>query len=386
MRIGASLLISVTFSEAILKGANRYHIENLTIKNLLFGLTPFGKFKVQKKASRILLASDDFDREKVKSAALKVFGIDYISFPISVAPNIKEIENAVLENSSDLVGHTICVETKRSDKSFPMKSQEINAAVGAVLVKKGCKVDLENPEKIIYVDVIPGEVLICFDKFKGFGGMPVGSSGKVLSLLSGGIDSPVSSLLMMKRGCMVDLLHLHSFPSNNHAKKSKIIQLANRIREFSPVKQKLFLVPYEEFYKATLKIDSKIELVIFRRFILHLVNRLARKYKYKGAVTGDSLGQVASQTLDNLFATDEAAQLPVFRPLISFNKQEIVDLAKKVGTFEISIQPYKDCCSLVATKSPSTNVWLDDAKKVEKEIDMDSIVDKTIEQIEIVEI
>ncbi|MFH1520480.1 MAG: tRNA uracil 4-sulfurtransferase ThiI [Candidatus Micrarchaeota archaeon] len=380
------LFISATFSEAILKGGNRRLIENRTIANLRSALLPHGNFDIRKKASRILISCDNLDREIVKYAILKVFGIDHISFPVSIPSNIKDIETSVLLNSHELIGHKIKVVTKRADKSFPMKSQEVSAYIGKVLVDKGCTVDLKNPEKTIFIDILPNETLIYFDKFKGFGGNPVGSSGKVLSLLSGGIDSPVSSLLMMKRGCNVDYLHIHQFPENKQVLDSKIIQILKKLREYSPAKFKLFIVPYTEFYKATLKINPKLELVIFRRFLFHLSNNLARKYRYKGVVTGDSLGQVASQTIDNLFTTDEAANLPVYRPLISFNKQEIIDLAMKIDTFSLSIESYKDCCSLVAHKNPNTKVWIQDAKNIEQEINIERIVEKTIEQIEIVEI
>ena len=334
----------------------------------------------------MILHCEKFDRQKAADAISKVFGVDYFSFPFSCEPKVEKIQELILANSSSLIGRTIKVDTKRADKNFPLKSQELNAAIGKALVEKGCKVDLENPDQIIFIDILQDEALVYFEKIKCFGGLPVGASGKVLSLLSGGIDSPISSLLMMKRGCRVDFLHIHNFPTNKDAADSKIVRLAKKVNEYSPRGQKLFLIPYTEFYKATLNIDPKLELVIFRRFILHLANRLARRYRYKGIVTGDSLGQVASQTIDNLFATDEAAQPPVYRPLISFNKQEIVDLAMRVGTFSISIEPYKDCCSLVATKNPSTKVWIQDAKRIEQEIDIDKIVEKTLEQVEIVEI
>ncbi|MFH1784811.1 MAG: tRNA uracil 4-sulfurtransferase ThiI [Candidatus Micrarchaeota archaeon] len=381
-----SKFISITFSEAILKGGNRRSIENLTIHNVRNALARFGDFKVEKKASRGLLSCKNFDQKQIQKEILKVFGVDSVSFPHSIEPEVDKIREFILSNSADLIGHKIKVETKRADKSFPLMSQELNAVIGKALCENGCSVDLKNPEKTIFIDILPGQALVCFEKIKGFGGIPVGSSGKVLSLLSGGIDSPVSSLLMMKRGCFVDFLHIHNYPTNKDAINSKLFTLTKKINEFSPIKQRLFLAPYTEFYKSTLKIDSKLELVIFRRFLLHLANTLAKKHKYKGVVTGDSLGQVASQTMDNIFATDEAAKIPVFRPLISFNKQEIVDLAMKVGSFDISIKPYKDCCSLVAQKNPSTKVWLPAAKKIEEEINMEKIVEKTLEQIEIVDI
>jgi thiamine biosynthesis protein ThiI len=385
--LGVFLLrINVTFSEAMLKGGNRTAIENRTVRNLLVSLAGIGDFKAIKKYGRLVLTCEKFDMEAAKTAISRVFGIEYFSFSLSSEPKIKAITELVLANSVHLVGHKIKVDTKRADKGFSHTSQEVNAIVGKELVAKGCSVDLKNPEHVIFIDIMPDEALVYSEKIRCFGGLPVGASGKVLSLLSGGIDSPVSSLLMMKRGCNVDFLHFHNYPTNKEVLNSKMARLAKKIMEYSPVKQKFFIVPYTEFYKATMNIDQRLELVIFRRFILHLANKLARRYRYKGVVTGDSLGQVASQTAENLFATDEAANLPVYRPLISFNKQEIVDLAKKFGTFEVSIEPYKDCCSLVATKNPSTKVWLQAAKKIEEEIGIDKIVDRTLEQVEVLEI
>jgi thiamine biosynthesis protein ThiI len=278
------------------------------------------------------------------------------------------------------------VETKRSDKTFPLKSQQINEKVGAALVKAGCTVDLENPERTIFIDVLESEALISFEKIKGPGGLPVGSSGRMISLLSGGIDSPVSSWLMMKRGCEVDFLHLHQFPDNKDVGKSKMVRILRTLREYSPKKLRMFAVPYTEFYKKTLSMEPRNELVVFRRFIIHLANRLAKEHGYHGIITGDSIGQVASQTAENLLATDEASQLPVYRPLIGFNKQEIVDLAMKIGTYEASIEPYKDCCSLVAHKSPCTRVPLCIAKRMEDEIRIDEVVERSLKQIEIIEI
>ncbi|MFZ5501315.1 MAG: tRNA sulfurtransferase, partial [Candidatus Micrarchaeota archaeon] len=288
--------------------------------------------------------------------------------------------------ATELKGKKIRVSAKRSDKSFPMGSQDINRVIGASLVEAGCGVDLKNPEATVFIEILPGRALISTEKIRGPGGLPVGSSGKLLSLLSGGIDSPVSSWLMMKRGCTVDLLHLHQSPQNKDVLDTKMKGTVAAIARYSPKPMRFYAAPYTEFYKKSMEMRPRIELVLFRRFLLLLSNRLAKEHGYLGVVTGDSVGQVASQTLENLFATDEAASIPVYRPLSGLNKQEIIDLSLRIGTYDLSIQPYKDCCSLVANKNPSTKVPLDLAKEAEEEIGMDAIVEKTLEKTEIFDI
>ncbi len=381
------MLISISFSEVTTKGGNRRLFENQLMRNALASLAPLGSFTTQRRGGRILFSSGkELDEAAVKRALTRTFGIDNITLSIEAKPDIEDIGRVVLANSSDLINHSIRVEAKRSDKKFPLTSQQINETVGAALVNAGCTVDLENPEKTIFIDVLQSEVLISFEKVRGPGGLPVGSSGKMISLLSGGIDSPVSSWMMMKRGCEVDFLHLHQFADNNEVRKSKMIRILQTLREYSPKPLRMFAVPYTEFYKKTLSMEPRNELVVFRRFIMHLANALAKEHGYQGIITGDSIGQVASQTAENLLATNEASQLPVYRPLIGFNKQEIVDLAMKIGTFDISIEEYKDCCSLVATKSPCTRVPLSVAKRMEEEINIEEVVEKSLKQMELVEI
>ena len=376
-------MISIHFSEIILKGRNRSFFERLLLKNISSSLAHTGRFDITKKEGRILISGEAEDA--AKAVLMKTFGVDSVSLSIPVKPDVEDITSAVLSHSGRLVGKAIKVETKRVDKRFPLTSPRVNEIVGRALVDSGCRVDLENPEETVFIEILSDQALISFERHKGLRGLPVGSSGKVLSLLSGGIDSPVSSWLMMKRGCTVDLLHVHSFAANKDIHDSKIIGIIKTIQQYSPKKLRLFVVPYSEFYKKSLSLNPRSELVVFRRFLLHLANELAQKHGHKGIVTGDSIGQVASQTLDNIYATNEASQIPVFRPLVAFNKQEIVDLAIKIGTYDTSIEPYKDCCSLVAHKNPSTQVRLETAKKIEQEINIEDIVEKTLGLCDVLE-
>jgi thiamine biosynthesis protein ThiI len=376
-------MLNIHFSEIILKGRNRGSFERLLLQNISSSMAHLGKFDIVKKEGRILISAEDEGAARL--ALMKTFGIDSVSLSVQAKPDMDDIESVVLSHSKHLAGKKIKVETKRAYKKFPFTSPHVNVVVGKALVDAGCTVDLESPDETIFVEILSDRALVSFERHKGLGGLPVGASGKVLSLLSGGIDSPVSSWLMMKRGCTVDFLHMHSFAANKDIHDSKIAEIIKSIRQYSPARMRLFVAPYSEFYKKSISLDPKSELVVFRRFLLRLASRLARKHDYKGMVTGDSIGQVASQTLDNIFATDEASSIPVLRPLVAFNKQEIVDLAVRIGTYKSSIGPYKDCCSLVAHKSPSTGVRLETAKRIEQEMGIEEIVEKTLEQCDVLE-
>jgi thiamine biosynthesis protein ThiI len=376
-------VLSIACSEISLKGKNRPSFEHTLMHNMAQALSPLGRFSLVERGGRIIAAGKaDFDSEAAKRALSRTFGVDNVAVCLVAKPDIEDISRLALSFAPELAGHSMKVEAKRSDKRFPMTSQEVGRAIGALLVEKGCSVDLENPEKTLYVDILSDMALVYTQRVKGPAGLPVGSSGKVLSLLSGGIDSPVASWLMMKRGCQVDFLHVH----NGEAKDQKIIRIAEALRNYSPRKTKLVFAPYTEFYKKTMEVDPRYETIVFRRFLFRLASAFAAEHGHKAMVTGDSVGQVASQTVENIFATDSAADVPVFRPLVGFNKQEIIDLAIKIGTYDMSLEEYKDCCSLVSGRNPSTSVPLDIALRIEEQISMKDIVEKTLGQCETVEI
>ncbi len=373
------MLISLSCPEVAIKGGNRRAFEDRLQANIRRSLSGLGSFELHRRPGRLLVGSADADPEACKEALLRTFGIDTIAFCEKAEPDMAAIARAVSARLGELRGLTVRVEAKRSDKAFPLTSVEINREIGAVLSNGGCGIDLEKPQKTIYIDILKEEALISFGKLKGPGGLPAGSSGNVLSLLSGGIDSPVSSWMMMRRGCSVSLLHVHQ-QRPSEVMESKIARLVRRLSEWSPRKLTLHLAPYDEFYSATMGSDQRNELVLFRRFLFHLSNALAQEHGYLGVVSGDSIGQVASQTLQNIYAADEASRIPVFRPLAGMNKQEIVDTAERIGTFRDSIEPYKDCCSILSPLSPSTGVSLDDIRRIEEGIGMENIVRKTLEK------
>jgi len=375
-------IFNIHFGEIALKGKNRRIFEQKLIDNIK---SATGSKKIKSVHGRLLLYPENKDSEGIAKALEKTFGIEWFSESFYTGNSLEELSDVIIKGCKNLKESAIKLETKRSDKTYPLTSPEINQKVGLTLEKSGFKVDLKNPQKIIYIEILKDSAVISTDKKRGLGGLPVGSSGRVLSLLSGGIDSPVASWLMMKRGCTVDFLHLHAFPTNEKAMESKIIPLVKKLKEYHPPKIKLFLVPYGAFYEKSFEISPKNELVVFRRFILHIANRLAEKNGYLGFVTGDSIGQVASQTIENLYTTNEAADYPVYRPLIGYDKKEIIDLAERIGTYQISIEKYKDCCSLVAEKHPSTKVKLETARMIEKNIRIEEVVDKAIQNMSVVE-
>jgi thiamine biosynthesis protein ThiI len=373
------LLISIVYSEIMIKGGNRKSFEGVLVSNVTAALGKPGGLRIRRSPGRLIISCDALsDRNAAREALTRTFGVDYVSFPAEAKKDIGSIRDVALSSCGNLAGKAIKVDTKRSDKSFHMTSPEVNRVVGKAFVDAGCSVNLDNPEATISIEILPKMAMISTERHRGPGGLPVGSGGRVLSLLSGGIDSPVASWMMMRRGCTVDLLHVHSLPSNAEAIKSKMARIAAELGRHSPVPMRLFMAPYSEFYKKSMGLDPRIELVVFRRFLLGLASALAEEGGHLGIVTGDSVGQVASQTLENLFATDSAASMPVYRPLAGMNKQEIIDMSEKIGTYRASIEAYKDCCSLVAHRKPSTRVKRADAVAACDSIGLGEIVRKTI--------
>jgi thiamine biosynthesis protein ThiI len=376
-------LITIHYSEIALKGGNRPFFIDTLIKNIRYSLED-NLLDIESSESRIFLKVTD--KKLAFNQLSNVFGIANFSDSVRVSRDIEDITNAIKNRSHEFKDKTIKIHCARSDKKYPLTSPQINIRVGSSLEEAGFNIDLEAPQKIIHIQILRDSALVHFDKIPGMSGLPVGTSGSVLSLLSGGIDSPVSSWCMMRRGCKVDYLHVHASPTSSDVIDSKIPKVIEQLRKFHPQKSRLFIAPYHEFLKKTNSINPKAELVVFRRFIIRLASAIAKEHDQLGIVTGDNLGQVASQTLENLLATSNASDLPIYRPLITYDKQEIISLSKKIGTHDLSIEEYKDCCSLVAMKHPSTKVKLEVAQDIEEKIEIEKIVEKTMDQIEILEI
>ncbi|VVB98236.1 tRNA sulfurtransferase [uncultured archaeon] len=375
-------LYTAHYSEIGIKGRNRYLFEDRLISNMRAALS--GKMGRMEKLEKRIFFEAEGDEAGIKESLSRIFGIEWYARVYEVKKEKAEIEKFILAHLSKeaLKGRTIKVESKRGDKGLPYTSMELSRDIGAAIVEKfGAEVDVRNPGMRIYIEIMQKDrAFVHFEKLRGPGGLPVGSSGRVLALLSGGIDSPVARWMLMRRGAKVVFLHVHPFADAQEAEKSKMAEIAAALAKWQGGAT-VHLADYSEFYKRTLSIPPKYELVMFRRFIYLLAQELAKKEGAMAVVSGDSLGQVASQTLDNIYAINRGFEFPVFRPLIGMNKSEIMEMAARIGTYELSIKPYKDCCSLVAVQNPETRANADFVRKLEDAMGMGEIVAKTLGKI-----
>lgn len=335
-----------------------------------------------------ILADFDSSKKKVSEILKKVFGIKYFSFVYEIEKDIsklkKEVEKILKEFKKNKI-KKIAFETKRADKTFSLNSVEVNKELGEISNKLNLKVDYTNFEKKIFIEITSKKIFIYTEKISGLGGLPVSTSGRVLVLLSGGFDSPVASWLMMKRGCTVDFLHFHTFRNNKQAFNSKIKNLVETLNKYQR-KSKLYLVPYSTYEILTQgEVFQKYDSILFKYFMVNFADKFARENHYDAIVLGDNLGQVASQTIENLKASSLGISSLIFRPLLTYDKQEIIDLSKKIGTYELSIEKYKDCCSILS-RNPSTKTKPEAFENVLKKVDVDIVVEKSMKELERFEI
>ena len=365
----------IHYGELSLKGKNRSLFENKLKENIERETGG----KVTKYRGRFVL--ENGDPENLKN----VFGISWYAEAIRVDKNYNSIRDLILNKvKNEVPGKgSFGVFVKRADKSFPYTSMELENDIGREISKSfAIKVNLKNPELSVFIE-IADDVYVYFKKKQGLKGLPVDVSGNVLSLLSGGIDSPVASYLMMKRGCRVNFIHFHVFSNNTLVIDTKMRRLFESLNKYQS-NSRIFLVPYYQFEMEILKaVNTKgHELILFRRFMVRVAERIALQYGFKALVTGDSLGQVASQTMENIAQITNTVSMPIFQPLIAYDKQEIVDLAKKVGTYELSIENYKDCCSIVSS-NPRTKANKKQIQSLEEKMNINDVIDKTLELVSV---
>jgi len=368
-------VIIIHYSEIGTKGKNRAFFEKRLAENVRNSL---GDSKVYRRYGRIVAELNIKDRTEIVDKLSKIPGIANFAFGFKAKLDFKDMEDVVLSNLKDKKFETFKINARRSNKRFKMNSKEINEQLGGSVIDKfNKKVKLKNPDLEIFVSVGESEVFIYFEKNKGIGGLPVGVSGNVISSLSGGIDSPVSSFMMMKRGCKVVFAHVYNKTVEGAASLQKIDSIVNTLSKFQG-KTKLYIIPFEDLQKDIIKkIPADKRMIVYRRFMNRIFNEIAKEEKCKALITGDSVGQVASQTLENLTIIREASKLPVLSPLIGLNKDEIIESAQKIGTYESSIIPYDDCCSFMIALRPETKGKLSEIEKLEKEIDF-SLIDEAV--------
>lgn len=371
----------VHYGELGLKGRNRKQFEQRLVTNIKAALNSFGDNKVQRFHSHILVeVPGNIATQEIEDVLGQIFGIAYLAPVVMVKQDLEAITQVALELAAGIITDmvTFRVTTSRGDKSFPYQSLEINRLIGGRIIEKtGAKVQLRKPDVVVRIQIYCEAAYIFIRRIPGAGGLPVGSSGRVLALFSGGIDSPVAAHLMMKRGCEVDFLHFHLLATQEQIHQSKIIKMARTVIAPHQYPARIYMASAAPFEAAVASSDSRVTTVVFRRFIMRVAQHIAEQNRIPALVTGESVGQVASQTLQNINMISQATDLPILRPLVSMDKIEIINLAHSINTYELSIEPYKDPCSMHA-RNPSTGARIDPVRELERAVDIETVISETI--------
>ena len=370
------------YGEIVLKGANRRSFEDQLAKELRIRASRHGHFEINRAQSTVFIEPKDetADLEGMFEAARKVFGIVAVGRAAVAEKSMESIEEvtrayipAYLRDKK-----TFKVEAKRSDKAFALGSPEISREIGGVILSccPWMRVDVHNPEVTIRVEVREHNAYIHAGQFKGAGGLPVGTNGKGMLLLSGGIDSPVAGFMMAKRGVRLDAIHFESFPYTSERAREKVLELAKIVAQYSgPINVHIISLTHiqEELVRAC---EEDYFTLLLRRYMMALADRLAKDEDCQALITGESLGQVASQTIQAIGVTDPMTTLPVFRPCIGMDKEEIITISRKIGAFETSIQPYEDCCTVFTPRHPRTKPVLEKVVAQEQKLDFNALVEE----------
>jgi thiamine biosynthesis protein ThiI len=366
----------IHYGEIALKKGNRRFFENRLISNIRIATNRFGRCEIRQLPGRINLEfKKPADCNELMKRLSQVFGVANAGPALKSGLSIAEMEDAAKKIITNRTFKSFAVRARRGEKKFPLSSQKVNEEIGAkIQFLTGAKVDLENPDLTIGIEILGREAFVMAGMFSGPGGLPVGISGKVLCLISGGIDSPVAAWRMMKRGCLPFFVHFHSAPFTSAASQEKVVAMTAKLMDAQP-HTKLFLVPFGAVQqKIIVSVPSAYRIIFYRRFMMRIAQRLANEIKAQALVTGDALSQVASQTLSNLKTIEAAVDIPVLRPLIGMDKQEIVDEAKRIGSYDIAIEPHDDCCSFLMPRNPVTKTNLQEVNKIEEKLDVEELI------------
>lgn len=370
----------IHYGEIALKLGNRSFFERTLCHTLSKKIRDHAPLRIRRLYGRIWIEFPGAtNTQTIENQLSKVFGLTNFIPCECVSPSLVELKQQLEKQLTQNSFSSFAVRAKRCEKSFPLSSQYINEEIGRFIQEKtGSKVDLENPEVTFYIFLFQERIFFGFKKFLGLGGLPVGIGGKVASLLSGGIDSPVAAWRMMKRGCRNVFIHFHSAPFVASESEDKALELAEVLAEYQNGAL-LFSVPFGETQRHIIaRVPEEYRVLLYRRFMFRIAEKLAWKNNCKALVTGEALSQVASQTLSNLASIESVTTLPVLRPLIGMDKQEIVDEAKKIGTFEISTKPHADCCSFMVPKHPKTSSSDAELTVLEKDLEIDENVERDV--------
>ena len=385
-------VIIIKLGEIVLKGLNRKSFEDRLIKNIKHRLHRVGPCKVKNSQSIITVTPifDDVDIDEAADCIAHIFGIAAFSRACAAEKDIESIKTAAAEYLSDQFGriNSFKVEAKRSDKKFPLTSPEIAREVGGYLADTfpDVAVDVHEPDAVVTVEIRDDAAYIHSEVLRGAGGIPVGTGGKAAVLISGGIDSPVAAYMMSKRGIELTAVHFASPPYTSERAEEKVVSLLEKVARYSG-RMTMYTVPFTKLQEEIRdKCHEEYFTIIMRRFMMMIAEQIALNNECQALITGESLGQVASQTIGAIACTNEACDMPVFRPLIGMDKEEIIEISRKIDTFDISIQPYEDCCTVFTPKHPRTRPVLKNVIAEQNKIDYQPLIREAIENVKITEI
>ena len=377
-------VIMAKYGEIALKGLNRSSFEDLLVRNVRRRLKLLGEFDIDRRQSTIYIKplSEDIDMDLAVKKVCNVFGIAAVQRSVVLPKDMDEIIRQGIPYLAEALerAKSFKVEAKRSDKKFPLTSPQIQQALGIAIGEAypDLEADMHDPELTVMVEIRDKAAYVCAEKLPAVGGMPVGSNGNALLLLSGGIDSPVAAFMMAKRGLRVDAVHFQSPPYTSERALMKVETLCGKLTEYCG-DIRFYCVPFTEIQEALRdNCSGDYFTVIMRRLMLKIANRLCERGSYGALITGESVGQVASQTLAAISCTDKAAEYPVLRPLVGMDKKEIIEIARRIDTFETSILPYEDCCTVFTPKHPKTKPLLKDVLVEEEKFDFSPLIEKAI--------
>jgi tRNA uracil 4-sulfurtransferase len=368
--------VLIRYHEIALKKGNRAYFTEMLKRNVLAAVKDLGTKEIRSLPARLLLTfKNAVPRAELIARMTTVFGVANFSLVERTARDVEVLSRRIIESMNCAHFESFRIETQRSDKTFPLTSPEIDRQLGAAVKEvSGARVDLKNAEFTVTVEILPHDAFFGFNKIAGPGGLPVGASGRVVSLISGGIDSPVAAYRMMQRGCRLIFVHFHSAPYQDKTSQEKVRQLIQLLTRHQ-FTSRLYMVPFGEIQRQIVAaVGRPLRVVLYRRMMLRIAEAIARQEKAKALITGESLGQVASQTLDNMSIIQQAARLPILRPLVGMDKQEIIDQARRMGTFEISSIPDQDCCQLFVPKHPATKARFIDVEEDETRLDVKDLL------------
>ena len=379
-------VIVIHYDEIGLKGKNRGKFEKLLIDNIKTKLGKLMEFYSRESGCIVIKPSQNVDFSKIKDVLLRVPGIAYFSFAKQADLNIDNIKKDAIEFLKSKEYETFKIDTKRYDKNYKINSLELNALLGELVVNiYGKKVRMKNPDVNLRVEISDKNAYLSCENIKGVGGLPTNQKQKVIALISGGFDSPVAAYLIMKRGCEVVFVHFQNKNQMSYSVEDKIVKLTSHLSKYQ-IKTKLYIIPFENIQKEIIKkVNSTLRMLVYRRFMIMISSKIAYLNKARFLVVGDSLSQVASQTLENLEATYHNSEKHILSPLIGMDKKDIVDISRQIGTYDISSLPYGDCCSYFLPKHPVLNSRAFILDNIESKFNINFLIEDAVKKAKILE-